>query len=795
MEYHLHGQGRDLGVFPLEELQRRRQSGGLTGTELVWREGMAQWQSLDSILSAAPAATRSMPPPLPASALKKNPNSLVAWVVAGGIVMFLAGASLMGVLVVKVAQRLRVQSQGATGNDLLLASKPIVWNTNSLTEREVQKRAKAFRVREYIDGYKERGHRDTPCDAESLQFLRTWIDSYYGGAQTVATAKLQELADKLVSSANCDDPLVLTATAVTGPELHESIYRLERALKDFGDSRYRAYPQFYATVVLANDVRDDPGRVEVLDATALALFKKAFHDGSFRPQDQPELAEILVNGWGYNFFTRKGAVIASIAQKAGKPYEWLGLVLEGEHEVVQAWRSRGGGYGNTVSQASWQAFETHSEAAQDSFTRAWTLRPDLPLAPERMVYVAMGISGLEEMRLWFDRTTAAQIDYPRAWTDMRWGLRPRWHGSLESMRALGVAAINTRRFDTDVPRKFFDVVTDMESESHMPYGQHIYGREDIWPQFQQMYEGYLAAPSETNLIEGWRTSFSVVAYLAGHYDVARKQLEKLKWRPLQNSLEGWDQDLSLMSLEVASRTGPMAVQVNSAEEASKMGNVTAALQAYQALSHTPGLDELTSRYVDARIAALKLEQALQQGGWVDFLPKKDEDPAWVCLRGKYHCIEDGSVEIEAGPTGYLLFPRARIGSNFEVRGEFEPVRSSNHSFQAGLVAGMPDLRDYDFYAFRMKRNENEGEVASLSYAWSKRQLERTVKLNDSTNSFQLRFEEGRATASFNDLQIFRDAKIPGPLRVPRQEFMAGLGAFNDSNQTVVRYRHVQIRRH
>ena len=83
------------------------------------------------------------------------------------------------------------------------------------------------------------------------------------------------------------------------------------------------------------------------------------------------------------------------------------------------------------------------------------------------------------------------------WSDLRWGLRPRWYGDVDSMLALGVTAVKTRRFDTDDPRVFFDVVSDLEAELGLPRGQHIYGREDIWPHMQEMYEGYIAAPSQT----------------------------------------------------------------------------------------------------------------------------------------------------------------------------------------------------------------------------------------------------------------------------------------------------------
>ena len=67
MNYHLHHEGRNLGVFSLEELQRRRRAGELSGTEKVWRKGMTEWQSLDSLLQGI-ATPGTSPPPLSGAA-------------------------------------------------------------------------------------------------------------------------------------------------------------------------------------------------------------------------------------------------------------------------------------------------------------------------------------------------------------------------------------------------------------------------------------------------------------------------------------------------------------------------------------------------------------------------------------------------------------------------------------------------------------------------------------------------------------------------------------------------------
>ena len=94
----------------------------------------------------------------------------------------------------------------------------------------------------------------------------------------------------------------------------------------------------------------------------------------------------------------------------------------------------------------------------------------------------------------------------------------------------------------------------------LPAGRHIYGRADIWPELQKMYQGYIAEPVQSTGRNGWRTSYAVVAYFAGKYDLAREQLEALNWKPVPECLLNWGIDLSLMTLEVAARTGPSGAE-------------------------------------------------------------------------------------------------------------------------------------------------------------------------------------------------------------------------------------------
>lgn len=802
MNYHLNRDGQDLGAFPLAELQRRRVSGELTGKELVWAEGMQNWQSLDSVLQPGPPGLIA---PVTTLEQKAKSRKTLIMVVSAVVGLLFIGAVVVGVVGYKVIHVLAPalkdlaaeNSPLAHASAMAAASQSVVCDANTLTAADAVKADREFRMRQYVEGYKARGERNAQSDTLALGLVENWIASNYNGTVDTNLPPLQELSNRLANDPDCTDPVVLTAAAVNAVELHEMIRRLERAVKGFQDSKHLGYPKFYATVTLAEYVIDDKtDRRPVLDAQALQHLQAALTDGSIRPEDQAQIADILIFGWGRGFFDRRAEAVYSMVQGLGKGYQWLALVLEGEHEISAAWQARGGGYINTVSDSGWRGFSEHLASARKCFTRAWKLRPDLPLAPCRMIYVSLGDAGIGEMRLWFDRTTAVQIDYARAWSDLRWGLRPRWYGDIKSMLAFGETALKTRRFDTDVPRKYFDSVADVESELDLPRGQHLYGRSDIWPRIQELYEGYSAEPSLTaDARDGWRSTYTVVAFLAGKYDVARKQLLVLAWQPHPWSYTGWGVDLTILPQEVAARTGSQSELVAAAEARHQQGDVAGALTIYNGLATSKMADALTRAFARERLAALKVEQNLQGGGWVDFMPNDTNFTGWHVAFGKCKLLPDGALEVSSDENGHLLYSRVRMGAEFEVRGEFEVMSSTSRAFQAGLVmGGIPERESDNWYAFRVKRNSDKGDVASFSQQWLKRQILGPVNLDSRTNEFSFRFQNGRVSATVDGREVFKEVEPPKNSYVTTNEFLLGLGAFNDSNSTVIRYRNLQVRR-
>jgi hypothetical protein len=500
MNYHVRRQDQDLGAFSLAELRRRRDSGEMTGSESVRAEGTTDWQSLETLLQRG--SLGALPPPLPRSA-SAGSGGRAAWILVGAGVILLAGLILF---YAKYAPKPPVQ---AAGHEIAAASRPVLL-AQTPTSSDFRRRTREFNLRQWLEGYEKRGKRNPSSDAEVDQFIRASFDGDFEEAKPAGAMSLGAESLSLEKNPNCTDPLALAVAAINTVNWYDRVHLYERSLAAFPGTEHRAYPILYANVGLMRESKRKYDSEGELNKAALKLLSQCFADGSFVPADQQDIAEILYAGWGKEFFELNDSAICDIVHQAGPSYKWLSLVMDGDRYVVEAWKARGGGYSNTVTDEGRQGFNENLASARKNLIEAWTLEPTYPLAPSMMIYVSMGDSGLEEMRTWFDRTLAAQIDYPGAWVNMRWGLRPRWYGSQAAMLALGKTALSTGRFDTDVPRKLFDCVSDLESELGTPAGQHIYGRDDIWPELQKMYEGYIAEPTQASRRNGWRTSYAVL---------------------------------------------------------------------------------------------------------------------------------------------------------------------------------------------------------------------------------------------------------------------------------------------
>ena len=602
-DYHVASRGQTVGIMPLEKLIQMRAAGQLAGDELVWREGMNDWRPLAEVLA---------PPPLPpaarptASAAKES-KAWIAWVVGGAVVVVLGLVLAIGGAWIFVRKTLNAASTpptwasggGADGIELADAIPPSP-NARTIASRLPSERA--FRERHYLEAYTRDG-RQSASDASAEQlFIRRWIDINFGNSTPEQWREWTELGNKLIAAPEGRDPIVLMTLAINGftPADMPRTEWMEKMFGAFESSAHRPYPRVCAATHVVSALPKGSARIREIDAKAVELLREAVVGGTLTPDEQEILGDSLVSGWGEAFFHRNREKVCALFQQAGNEWRWLALVLSGERHIDDAWASRGGGYANTVTDAGWEGFRSGLENARRDLMIAWRMEPDRPLASTRMIVVAMGQSQERDMRIWFERALAAQIDHRPSWAAMRWALRPRWFGSQEAMLALGVSAVDTGRFDTDAPRQLIDIILDLEREAGLPEGSRLFGRADIWPHVRRMYEGYLAEPAEELRRDGWRTAYASAAYLAGEYSEAAAQLAKLDWKPLPGPLGGWNADLSRMHIEVAARTGPQARQVAEAEDLRAQGEAAGAKERYEAILRETS-DPRTSEWARFRV--------------------------------------------------------------------------------------------------------------------------------------------------------------------------------------------------
>ncbi len=807
MNYRLHRDGQNLGSFSLDELHRRRAAGELNGSEFVWCEGMADWEGLDSVLESSPqAASPSLPPPIPPSA-RKNAISPAFKVLIGVGVCVAVGVVFFGVHTVFRTVRVVKELGGLpSANDiakvtrsdaLTAASKPVVWTSNTWTAADVTRRKLQFQQHLWVEDYQLRGDHTKACDAQALQFLEAEVARENHGDTGTNPPNLSVMAASLTRDPSCTDPLVLTALAKTTVTANEQFSQVQRALQGTNSStQHLAFSRFYANLITADLFATQLQHLNY-DAQAVALLKLCFTDGSFRPGDQHEIAEFLLSGPGGTFFKRNEAVVSAMTKDLGSQYEWLALVLQGQDHIDQAWKARGGGYADSVKDAGWREFASQLAAARRCLTRAWELHPEYPTAPGLMIHVSLGDANITEMRLWFDRAVAAQIDYSLAWSTLRWGLRPRWYGDPESMLALGVTAVNTGRFDTIVPEQLDYALHDLQEESPELTLSNLYSRPDVWPSIAKMYEGYIAAgPASTR--SDRRNKYCVLSSLVGKYDVARIQLEALNWKLAPSVVRDLGQDPTLLALEVAARTGPASSQVNRAESALHQGDLAGAGRIYAELLTGNSADARTRQFARLRAAPLVIEQKLTEGDWVDFLPQSEDDPNWIFSWGDRR-VTDGALNADpSGLAHFFFFSRPQIGCDIEVRGEFDVIQTPKHAFQAGLVMGVPEagvsVASPHWYAFTMQRTGNGRETVAFSRGIGTSARSGSASLNEVSNTFDVTLHGDLCSATVNGRVVFSGVKAPRTVDDPGTNFVLGLVGSTQVNEAVIRYRKLQVRK-
>ena len=198
--------------------------------------------------------------------------------------------------------------------------------------------------------------------------------------------------------------------------------------------------------------------------------------------------------------------------------EWLKLLVRIATEKSAAWKARGGGFANEVTEEGWDGYSKHGDASREAFKRATELHPDFPEA----AYLRAKLGPFEDEI--FVAATSAQADFVEFFGSYLWfNCYPRWCGSFEKMKAFAERCYETKRHDTMVPFYYAEALLRMVEDMNISPEEYF---RDHTNELDKVLEVALPqiknrnAMSDTRQIAG--AMATLVYYIKGDYANAAK---------------------------------------------------------------------------------------------------------------------------------------------------------------------------------------------------------------------------------------------------------------------------------
>jgi hypothetical protein len=655
-----------------------------------------------------------------------------------------------------------------------------------------------------VKAYERVGRRDPRWDDAARRFLEDSAARWMGFPGPLLGPEELVRRGRELQKLGCDDPLVTWFLGVAldaladrcGIERWEARALLEKALAGVKVTPYpRAMARCIAADLYANREQSwgIASRRASIGEEELRFFKESLSDGSYRPEESAVLLGMIRSG----LFRRDPDVVAEAVAQTPRIEEWVRLVFSGARHLSRGWKARGDDYVDKVPPEGWKELEKELRLAKRDLERAHRLHPDRPEPAYRMMSVALGDQAGEDMRDWFDRTLAAQMDYWSAYECQLNSLRPRWGGSYEEMWALGLEALATKRFDTYVPFFLMRVVQEIEQDSREEAKEagtsrpSRYEDDKTLGRLREMYEGYLAEPSRQWERGRFESLLAATAVLGGRFDLAYAHLRATGFVLDPDATSRFGVRPEELVPRVVGLGGLAAAEARAAQALMDDHRIAEALTAFQRARRLDS-SPLAQRFFRRRIATLTLERDLAKGDWVPFMPPDDELSGWTVTMGACVREKDGALACTPCFDGLLVECLARTGPDVEIRGTVEYVSGVGKALDGGVALGELGHDKGKWISFRVKRNWIEGETAYFATDVDNQRGRSPVALSD-TNEILVRSWSGRVGAIVNGRVVAEGAEPPegftsGPaVRV-------GFGSFHIDQPHTVRFRNFRIRR-
>ncbi len=267
---------------------------------------------------------------------------------------------------------------------------------------------------------------------------------------------------------------------------------------------YPAIRKFYANVDTADILWWDRNhhlwqQVVQHRHAAISDLVQAVQDKSLPEADADAAVQQLFDLLQYNEKETTNAYNQVEAAASHSGAQTVADYIKAKFYINYAWRARGHGSANQVTQEGWRLFGERLKVARKALENAWSRDPQDPQIPTLMISVVQGEqSGRPEMEKWFARAMEADPNNYAACRAKLHFLLPEWYGSREDMLAFGRECVASTNWGGEVPLILVDAHGDFD-RTLSGEDRHAYWLSpDVWPDIQSAYEKYVQLnPHET----------------------------------------------------------------------------------------------------------------------------------------------------------------------------------------------------------------------------------------------------------------------------------------------------------
>lgn len=642
---------------------------------------------------------------------------------------------------------------------------PLVFKPGAATERSYREDEIRWFEKHLVPAI-SKSWEGQPWKARALTFIRErlhYFQWYHVWERRPAAADtLQSLTD-----AGCVDPWVRLLGAWNGGKA-DRMTELEQAFGIIRDTgldpallRFAALPLLDKSSVLGKERRDII--LDLFTDWTASLGRSPCYAG----KDGELLFRHIRKLPAFRF--DPPALLARLKVENTMP-GWIMETLAGEAEIDLAWDSRGSGWASTVTEEGWKGFHQHLALARKHLVAAWQAKPDQPHAAAQMIVVVMGDGAKhgENERLWFDRATAACVDYESAYTRYRQALLPRWGGSYETMLAFGAACVDSGRFDTFVPICYSEILNQMAGEVY-DFGL-VYRQPGAAPRVKALNDALIKAAA-TPEEKADRQSFAAVdSWLTGDWASAYLAMAALQWKPtkaVQTKMGNLGISYGRLGSDIAVFGGKSGDLAQRAEACTQAGEPAKAVALWNDWLKQAQEDEAAVKSGSSRLRAAELAVALAAGNWVKLPVNQSAD--WDAVRGDWapNSGQDGTnglVAIGNPAKGYhcIAYPLVP-GPRFELRAKFKLTGLNSKSYPfLQLNAGFNPFSDFGACTAATGLDK-EGFWGYLADNCGANRVSDSIRLLDRTPEeaeFYFRRDETSLTFAINNQPVFEKWKSP-----------------------------------